>query len=62
MQWGLQEDADLVEELAEIEDGLNEWEVEFVESVCQQVLEERLSLSEKQREKAKEILEEKGDR
>ena len=48
-------DRELIEELCEIEEGLTGWEVEFVESVSR-----RYSLSDRQRAKAEEILEEKG--
>jgi len=56
-----QDDQALVEALCAIEDGLTPWEVEFVEAVAAQVIDEGRPLSESQREKAEQILEEKGD-
>lgn len=56
----LENDTGLVEDLAAIEDGLNDWELEFVESVCRQVLKKNVPLSDKQKAKARQILEEKG--
>jgi hypothetical protein len=55
------DDEELIEELLDIdEDQLNEWEFEFVESVAQW-FDERGELSDAQRYKAEEIIEEKGD-
>lgn len=50
----------LVRALCEIEDGLNEWEQEFVESVSKQVLDQHRPLTDRQRSKAETILEDKG--
>ncbi len=50
------EDADLVQQLCDIESGLSDWEVGFVESVAAQVLDDGGWLSAAQREKALEIL------
>lgn len=52
-------DGELVEELCEIEDVLTEWEVEFVDSISKW-LKEHGGLTEGQRKKAEEILDEKG--
>jgi hypothetical protein len=57
-QW--EEDRDLVEELCAIEDGLSDWEVEFVESISKWVLEEKRVLTARQRETAERIAGEKG--
>ena len=51
-----QADLELVKEMLEIEDGLNGWEMEFVISVGEKVLEKGFSLSEGQRAKCNEIL------
>lgn len=48
------EDADLVEELLDIESGLTEWEVEFVESLARW-MDNHSSLTYKQRSKAEDI-------
>lgn len=55
------DDEATVQALCAIEDGLTAWEVEFVESVAAQVIDERRPLTERQRETAERILEEKGD-
>lgn len=52
-------DDDLVEALCAIEDGLTEWESDFVQSVSEQ-FEVKGWLSEKQRAVCERILEEKG--
>jgi len=52
-------DSDLVEELNEIGFGLTEWEVDFIESI-NTVVDNGRSLTERQREVAERILEEKG--
>lgn len=53
-------DEDLVRELCDIESGLSDWEVEFVENVARRVLDEHLSLSPRQRETAEKIKEKRG--
>lgn len=53
------EDRELLEELCAIEEGLTEWEVEFVENMAQ-VLDRYSHLTPAQRIKAEEILEDKG--
>lgn len=52
------EDRELVAELCEIESGLTEWEVDFVDDIARVV--DTRPLSERQRAKARQILEEKG--
>lgn len=52
-----QEDLDRIRDLAEIEDGLNDWEMGFVDDVFHQVMDGR-PMSEAQRAKADQILEE----
>ena len=54
-----EEDNELVESLCEIDEGLSEWEVEFVESLSKW-LEWNATLTAKQRTKALQIFEEKG--
>lgn len=55
------DDEAIVQALCAIEDGLTPWEVEFVESVAAQVIDQRRMLTDRQRETAEKILEEKGD-
>lgn len=50
-------DAELMADLCEIEEGLSEWEVEFVDDVSKR-LERSGSLTDGQRRKAEEIWEE----
>lgn len=50
-------DAEIVADLCEIERGMSEWEVEFVESLAKQVRSSGYALTARQREKALEILE-----
>ena len=52
-------DTDIVEELCEIDSGLTEWELEFVDSINEWV-DCGNQLTEKQRKKAESILQEKG--
>jgi hypothetical protein len=52
-------DQQIMKELCQIENGLSEWEVGFVDDVTKQV-EAGGSLSKDQRKKAEQILEEKG--
>lgn len=54
-----QEDLDRIRDLAQIEDGLNSWEMGFVDDVFHQVTDGR-PMSEAQRAKADQILEENG--
>ncbi len=54
------EDRKLVDELCEIDSGLNDWELGFVESVTEQVIEEGYKLTDAQRDKAEQIMEEHG--
>ena len=53
------EDKELVAALCEIESGLSEWEVDFVDDISRSV--EKQPLSQRQREKAEQILDEKGE-
>ena len=53
-------DAELVEELCEIEDGFSEWEVEFVESIAKW-MEDHDSLTDGQRQKADQIYHDKAE-
>jgi len=53
------DDAD-VKALCEIEEGLSEWEVGFVESVHEWVVDKKRCLSDKQRARVQKILEEHG--
>jgi len=55
-----QEDKDRVDALCAIEDGLNEWEMEFVDSISKQVIDGKKVLSDKQRAIAERILTEKS--
>lgn len=52
-------DQELVEELCEIDHGLSDWEVGFVDSLSRW-LDENDSLTDRQREKAEQIYEEKA--
>ena len=52
-------DQELADVLCEIEEGLNDWEVEFVESIAAW-MKWNDSLTDGQREKAREIYDEKG--
>lgn len=52
-------DEELVEALCDIDDGLTEWEVEFVESIAKQ-FKAKGYLTSGQRTKAEQILDEKG--
>jgi len=52
-------DEDLVGALCDIEDGLNEWEVEFVDSIAKQ-FKAKGYLTPGQRKKAEQIFDEKG--
>lgn len=49
-------DRELVDALCEIEEGLTEWEVNFVDSITKQVIDQARTLSSKQRAKAEAIL------
>lgn len=57
-----EQDLDMVDSLEEIyeRDDLSDWEVDFFESVRDQVRRDRIPLTDPQREKAEEILEQKG--
>jgi hypothetical protein len=55
------DDEATVQALCAIEDGLNAWEVEFVESVAEQVIDQGRPLTDAQREKAEKIIEQKGE-
>jgi hypothetical protein len=50
---------ELLEKLQAIESGLTGWEMDFIESISQQ-FEEKKELSEKQMERAEQILYDKG--
>lgn len=56
----LDSDAELVDALCAIDEGLSEWEVEFVESVAARVHDDRRVLTEKQRAIAERIRDKKG--
>ena len=56
---GLSKDESLVRRLCDLESGLTGWELDFVEAVAEQVLEEGRKLTDGQREKAEQILEER---
>lgn len=49
------DDAEIVEALCDVDEGLSEWEVEFVDSLAKW-LKDRGPLTEKQRAKAEQIL------
>lgn len=53
------DDQELVDALCEIEDGLSEWEVDFVESIAKSI-KTYGSLTPKQRGKAEDIYDQKG--
>lgn len=53
-------DRELVDALCDIESGLTDWEVNFVEDVATQIIDNKQLLSEAQLKKAEQILEEKG--
>ena len=54
------DDKEIVDRLCAIEDGLSEWEVEFVDSVAKWVNDQKRMLSDKQRAICERILPEKG--
>jgi len=57
------DDEELVRELDELDPddaGLSEWEINFIGDLYKRVVENGWSLTEKQREKAEEIHEQKG--
>ena len=54
----IKKDRELVDALCEIDHGLSEWEVEFVEGIARQVHDEKKGLSPKQRRISEEIFEE----
>lgn len=49
-------DRDLVDSLVDIESGLNDWEIDFVEDVAMRVIQYGESMSPNQRSKAEQIL------
>ncbi len=49
-------DSELVQKLCEIKDGLNGWEVGFIEDLAQRVLAHHQDLTPRMREKAEAIL------
>lgn len=53
-------DADIVNDLCDIDHGLTEWEVSFIESVAEQVIDNGRNLTDKQRAIVERILDEKG--
>lgn len=53
-------DEDLVKGLCEIESGLTDWEVKFVDSVASRILDRRIELTDKQRNIAERIYREKA--
>lgn len=48
-------DEELVEQLLDVESGLTEWEVDFIDNLGRQVIDQQRELSEKQRAKAEQI-------
>lgn len=56
------EDRDLVAALCEIDHGLTDWEVNFVEDIARQVLDRKQGLTPKQLQIALRIQEKKGKR
>lgn len=52
---GLKQDRELMHDLCEIEEGLTDWEVEFIESVAAQVFDLEQSLTPDQLETALEL-------
>lgn len=52
---GIRDDRKLADELCEIEWGLTDWEVEFVESIARQVHDDKRALTPDQRKKAEQI-------
>lgn len=52
---GLDTDTSLVEALLDVDSGLTEWELDFVDNLGRQVIDQQRELSEKQRAKAEEI-------
>lgn len=56
------EDRDLVQALCDIDHGLTDWEVDFVEDIARQVLDRKQGLTPKQLEVALRIQEKKGKR
>ena len=53
----IEADARLVRELCDVDEGLTQWEINFVESIAKQVIDKGRELTEKQRETARKILE-----
>ena len=53
-------DRELVDELAEVESGLTEWECRFADDVAKRVIDHGLGLTRQQRKKCVEILLEKA--
>lgn len=54
-------DEEICRELCEIEDGLSEWEVDFVDSINKQNSQDGKSLTGRQRKKAEEILQDREE-
>ncbi len=55
---GIRQDRELIDALCEIDHGLTEWEVEFVEGISHQVHDDKRGLSPKQLQIALKIQEE----
>lgn len=53
-------DRELVDALCEIDHGLRDWEVEFIESIAELVIDQQQELSPAQKRKGEEILEERS--
>ncbi len=49
-------DREIVDELCEIDAGLNDWELDFVQDIARRVMTNVYTLSDAQRHKAEEIL------
>jgi hypothetical protein len=57
---GIRKDREIVDALCDIEEGLTEWEVDFVEGIAKQVHDDHKCLTLDQWKKALEVLEDKG--
>ena len=57
---GIQKDRDLIDALCEIDHGLTEWEMDFIDDVARQVHDQKRALTPAQLKKALEIQDDKG--
>lgn len=53
-------DKELIQALCEINEGLNDWELGFVDDIAQRALVKKEALTPRMRKKAEQILSEKG--